>query len=329
MLIAQSVVLSALALSVSGAPLRTPDWHSQTTKAAPSGRWAPQMTYDAGHNESVLFGGISASKLGPQSNADTWVWQGEAWTQLFPAASPPARESGKLVYDAARNNCVLFGGNNFIDDGIEFTFGDTWVWDGVNWTQRFPEISPGQRYGFAMAYDQVHGVVVLFGGTDGVNFLNDTWTWNGTNWTQQFPASKPSPRFQPSLTYDGANRQTVLLGGAGPGGILSDTWVWDGSDWTEKVSPVMPSPRYGALLEYDASETQVILFGGEDSSGTLADTWSWNGQLWSPASPRIVPKGRFYPGEAYDSSTGQIVMFGGGFGTAHGNIYLDDSWLWY
>jgi hypothetical protein len=43
--------------------------------------------------------------------------------------------------------------------------GDTWTWDGSNWTQRVPAISPAIRYGAGIAGDVATGDVVLFGAT--------------------------------------------------------------------------------------------------------------------------------------------------------------------
>ena len=43
-----------------------------------------------------------------------------------------------MVYDADRNEVVLFGGivNNFQ------VLGDTWVWNGADWIQKTPPNSP-------------------------------------------------------------------------------------------------------------------------------------------------------------------------------------------
>jgi hypothetical protein len=68
---------------------------------------------------------------------------------------------------------VLFGGRRF---------GDTWTWDGTDWTKRTPAHSPYQRLDMGMAYD-AHGEVVLFGGAC-AKPCADTWTWDGTDWTQ-------------------------------------------------------------------------------------------------------------------------------------------------
>lgn len=308
---------------------RAPNWYSQFTRNPPQGRWAPQMTYDAAHSESVLFGGVSANNLGPSSDGDTWVWQGIRWIQLTPTTSPHAREGGALVYDGSKLNAVLFGGSYFVDNGITFTLGDTWTWDGSNWTQQTPANSPSARYGFGMTYDAMHGLVVLFGGSDGTNFLNDTWIWDGTNWTQKFPLTTPSPRFEPAFSYDNGHGQVVMMGGVGANGIVDETWVWDGSNWTQLAPATTPGPRYGSALVYDLAEKQTILFGGDNSVGTLSDTWAWDGTTWTSLAPNTVPPPRFYPGADYDSSRGVIVMFAGGYGSPKGDVFQDDTWEWH
>ena len=76
-----------------------------------------------------------------------------------------------MAYDAARGQVVLFGGYGNISE-----YGDTWVWDGTNWTQKSPAISPSLRESHAMAYDAARGQVVLFGGV-GSHVDNETWVW--------------------------------------------------------------------------------------------------------------------------------------------------------
>jgi hypothetical protein len=35
-----------------------------------------------------------------------------------------------------------------------------------------------------IAYDRATRQVVLFGGTDEINWFADTWTWNGKDWVE-------------------------------------------------------------------------------------------------------------------------------------------------
>ena len=98
-----------------------------------------------------------------------------------------------MAFDAARSQVVLFGG---VSAGT--TFGDTWAWDGTDWTERTPVHSPSPRTGPGMAYDIGRSQVVQFGGGDS---LGDTWTWGGTDWTQRLLSSiNLSPRSGPPET---------------------------------------------------------------------------------------------------------------------------------
>jgi hypothetical protein len=119
--------------------------------------------------------------------------------------APSLRIWHAMAYDAAHAQVVLFGG---YDNGV---LGDTWTWDGTDWTQRTPAHSPPAGYAHAMAYDAAHAQVVLFGGYGGSG--NDTWTWDGTDWTQRTPAHSPSPREGHAMAYDAAHAQVVLFGG--------------------------------------------------------------------------------------------------------------------
>ena len=64
----------------------------------------------------------------------------------------------------------------------------TWEWNGANWTQRSPATSPAGRYDFAMAYDSVRGVAVVFGGNAGSGAL-------GERATQVIPSQTAQPAF--------------------------------------------------------------------------------------------------------------------------------------
>jgi hypothetical protein len=79
-----------------------------------------------------------------------------------------------MAYDAAHGQVMLYGGSTI--GGMQF--GDTWTWDGSDWTMQNPASSPGNRNGVEMAYDSMHQQVVMFGGFT-TTYANDTWTWTG------------------------------------------------------------------------------------------------------------------------------------------------------
>jgi uncharacterized protein (TIGR03437 family) len=198
-----------------------------------------------------------------------------------------------------------------------------------NWTQEAPKTSPSARQQHAMAYDSVHGQVVLFGGLDADgNALNDTWTWDGSNWTQQSPQTSPSARFAHTMAYNSTYQQLVLFGGTDASyNAFNDTWLWDGANWTQKVPETSPLGRSSSAMVSNGS--QLVLFGGFNyvTGNALNDIWTWNGVNWTqtPQNPATGPVPRYSFAMAYDSTHSQIVVFGGSNST-YG--YLGDTWLW-
>src|ERR1022692_1720023 len=147
----------------------------------------------------VLAGPVASAWVGVSSAAATST---SAWTQLFPATSPPARYYAPMAYDPGTSQLVLFGGN--FGSG---NFGDTWTWDGTTWSL-LSSTGPSARQGAAMAYDPATSQLVIFGGFHGGE-LGDTWTWNGTAWTQLSPTPSPPVRYVASMAYDPATSQLV------------------------------------------------------------------------------------------------------------------------
>jgi hypothetical protein len=60
----------------------------------------------------------------------------QSWTQS-PATGPAARESHAMAFDSSRGVTVLFGGEISSPQTSPTTtpYGDTWLFDGTNWTQ--------------------------------------------------------------------------------------------------------------------------------------------------------------------------------------------------
>lgn len=82
-----------------------------------------------------------------------------------------------MVYDVARGRVVMFGGQYYNAPGLA---NDTWEWDGVDWTQRFPpaRFTIGTRSLVPLAYDRPRGQVVMFsGGRLGQPPLPETWEY--------------------------------------------------------------------------------------------------------------------------------------------------------
>lgn len=232
------------------------------------------MAYDAATGTIVLFGGSSGLFGGGCCDLnDTWIWDGNTWTQVFPPVSPPARrfDTPGMAYDAENENVVLFGG---IVEGNTVP-GDTWTWNGKTktWTQHFPATSPSARRAM-IAYDDSHETVVLFGGDNVTSVFGDTWLWNGTNWYQRQPAASPPTRGSAAMAYDRGLKRVVLFGGSDSIVGYSDTWTWDGATWTQVNSATAPPDRYSFGMDYDPLSHGVVIFGGFSfCCGIQGDTW--------------------------------------------------------
>ncbi len=151
------------------------DWVRRNPALPPSARKGHAMTWDPTGNRVLLFGGFNDQT--PHSD-QTWAWDGSQWTQLFPATTVPHERSYEgMATDEAGGDVVMFGGVG----GLIGDLGDTWIWNGTDWSQRTSSSSPGPRESVAMAWDPGGNDVLLFGGCCGAK--GDTWTWDGSAWT--------------------------------------------------------------------------------------------------------------------------------------------------
>ena len=187
------------------------DWTELHPATSPPPRYDASIAYDAARDEVVLFGG---SRIGFAKN-DTWVWDGETWTEKHPANSPPERFASAMTFDPVRGEVVLFGGSMSDSEGW---LGDTWVWDGENWTELLtpPGGSPsGRAYG-GMGFDPSTASVILFGGCASC-FANpvhqETWSWDGSGWTMFDTTRAPYRRTTFAMLSGNEEHPVLLFGG--------------------------------------------------------------------------------------------------------------------
>jgi hypothetical protein len=151
---------------------RTKTWTQRFPPTSPSPRRGP-LAYDAVSKKVLLFGGDTAT--GDCCDVyynDTWTWDGNTWTQLFPGASPAARAEASLAYDAEIGRVVVFGGYIIPGQGLD----DTWAWNGTTWEQRQTRNQPAATWGGTMIFDPLNYGLILFGGENtGDPFTSDTW----------------------------------------------------------------------------------------------------------------------------------------------------------
>lgn len=298
------------------------NWSQVAGSAAPMAYGA--SAWDAARGRLVAFGGEQGAA---QTDATrTFDPATSAWTLQNPPTRPSARRRPAMAFDAARGECVMFGGGA----GTSTFLADTWTWNGSTWTQRFPAVAPSPRFGAAMAYDSARQVVVLFGGfVPSGQDIADVWEWDGAAWTQRPFAGGPQARGAHRLAYDTARGVTVLYGGyrTPSQSTLADTWTWDGTSWTAGGSG--PGSLCDQLFVYDDFRQRVVLFGGLRIQGPtqldLNATWEWNGATWTQRTTTTTPSARSAMACGFSPvSPGRVLSAGGAtntgtqFGTTFG-----------
>ncbi|MGH7599256.1 MAG: Kelch repeat-containing protein [bacterium] len=142
------------------------------------------MAYGEARGRNVLFGGASSHTLPPESwewASDTWEWDGMKWTPIA-TPGPSGRVHFAMANDSKRKKVILFGGR----DKDEKRYNDTWAWDGKTWEKISNEGPP--RSNHRMAFDRRAGVILLYGGDEGMTETSsgrrfivreDMWQWDG------------------------------------------------------------------------------------------------------------------------------------------------------
>lgn len=135
-----------------------------------------QMATDAS-GKVILFGGPTAAGTFP---ADTWSWNGTAWSQITATGSPTGRSGGAMakVNYFGTWGLLLYGGGT---DQLPLS-NETWLFllDAGGTSGQWYRVqccgTPGPRQTFGMALNPADGKIVQFGGL--VNFGGQTGgTW--------------------------------------------------------------------------------------------------------------------------------------------------------
>ncbi len=249
------------------------------------------FAHDAARKNLVLLGSSRGSAL----PGETHLFDGIGWTQAFPATSPPGRHNSPLVYDAARQRILVFGG---VDPRRSTTsLADTWEWDGTNWAQHFPTLVPPARQNHALAYDPVRQQVVMFGGSRST--LGDTWLWDGATWVEHQGLPKP-PNGLATAAFDPVSQRVIMVVRA----ARTETWSWDGKSWHHLTTGGVVGAGVGNLI-YDGTRSRLRRVASE---GFV----EWTGTAWTfvqsfPAFNRTP-----FGGLIYDKSRDRTVGVTGG-----------------
>ena len=277
------------------------------------------------------------------------------WTQAHPATSPPPMEQPMMAQFG--DKVLLFGGSEQLNGA---TVGQTWLWDGTNWTHvtsfgLFGNLAaPPSRVGAGMAFNPDTGQVVLFGGIDTQShLLNDTWafalhtvTLGGfqrtfLEWDQLTTTGVPPARSQTMMEFDPASRAVILTSGATGAQDFADTWAFTSSPptWTQLSTSLAGVRAQSAMAKCGvrfscttvngrlscpivAAPSRILLFGG--SNGTiLGDQLDFSNGAWhGPLTTQTQPSARFEHAMAYHQDSGLTLLYGG-----QGSVIQGDTWV--
>jgi hypothetical protein len=115
---------------------------SSIVHGVPPGRAFPMLSDDPNLGGALLFGGNAGS--GWLVTNDSWSYVNQTWTLLSAAAGPSPRYMGQMVFDAADNATLLFGGMN-----LTAVYSDTWAFRAggtasTGWAQAAPILRTSQ-----------------------------------------------------------------------------------------------------------------------------------------------------------------------------------------
>lgn len=284
-----------------------------------NGRAGHATAYDGRRQQVLLFGGRSDAPGDPYPGS-TWAWNGAGWVCLSDDG-PPGREDAEMVWDAARERMVLFGGRRRVGQS-ETILTDTWEWDGQRWSMR-DSTGPEPRVHMVMAFDVATRSIVLAGGGSRIANYRDTWQWQGAGWSRQ--TSVVPEGCIPNTMVSGVTAALLVCAQmdsvAGRIGLFGVRLLeLRNRQWTPASDP---GPRFSPRAATAASREQILLFDGWPPPQAPAVTQVFERGAWSVAEGP-GPEKRRSPSLAYDAGRRRIVLYGGSDDSGIRN----DTWEW-
>ena len=292
----------------------TPRWEKLAVAGtSPVPRELHSAIYDPVRDRMLVFGGLT-------STYENSVWEltlGDTptWRPLAPVGTPPSpRIAASMVYDAARDRALVFGGDARLDPGQETYRNDVYelsLGDAPAWRKLAPTgIAPAPRYEQAAVMDDGQDRLLVFGGRGhNVLPLADAWALDLSvdppAWRRAGPDAA-FPRYEAVAVLDPVTNRLVVDGGfCGQGGgyFVDETIALDlGAPpvWHALGvgTPSAPARRISPVPLVDPVTRQLLLEGGYDyySFGEFSgyarmlsppDVWAWPLDSATPAWTKL------------------------------------------
>ncbi len=259
----------------------------QAIPTLPTPRAVAATAVDATHRLLYAFGGFDG--LGATNDLFAYDFATHGWFPVTPATvtAPGGRWGSGMVFDAARNRLVVFGGfqGDVNGAGSGLYFNDLWAFDVATgtWSQLAPAGSPpSARRQFAMVIDPALDEIVVFGGyTSSGTFRNDAYALSlagaGT-WSQLAPSgTPPTTRASAAAACDPLRHRLLVFGGSDCCNNYGDAFALTltGSPaWSLLAANGSgPSGRTLASGDYDVTRDAFLIFGGGALPNTFNDAW--------------------------------------------------------
>ncbi|MEZ5963891.1 MAG: kelch repeat-containing protein [Planctomycetota bacterium] len=192
--------------------------------------------------------------------------------------------------------------------------------------------SLSERRRVGMAYDELRGRVVMFGGITGrgttyTGGLLETWEWANGSWVRRADVTTQPGQVDSSrgMVWNTAE-QAVQLVTFPSATAMADLWEWKGRIWQRPSPATRPAFRQHFATAYDETRQRLVMWGGSDASGAQLDVWEFDGTDWEAPPGGPGPSGRNEPGLAWDGVRGKIILFGGR--EVVGGLARNDMWEW-
>jgi len=285
-------------------------WVDRTGPNGPAPRAGHAMCYDLVRGYVLMVGQYPAPG-GNGTIAETWSWNGTAWTLRGSAPhamthTPSGPYDFPSVYALAVHaitNEVLLA----VDSSTVGTFAPAVVyrWDGAVWTQVASGLTPTTATSLGFACDPTRNQTVLFSGS----MPSEVMVYDGVTWSVR-PVTTP-----PAYGYGG---QTVAMAfDPTIGRIALATsgmqWDWNGFGWNQRTLAA-PSPQLAAAFATDARRNRICAWGYAFAGGVPlgGPSWLYGNAVATPLAFAMVPSQRFTTAMAYDPERDVHVLFGGG-----------------
>lgn len=278
----------------------------------------PTLAFDAARNQMIMLG-VDAELKTVMYRLDTVT---KAWVKMTPEKLPDCANDSSLVYQTHNNTLMSIGGLcsvAFVDK--------TWEWNGTTWKE-IPTIALDRAISFALGYDSLRGMAVMYGGTNvsGNTPKSVTSIYRDDNWQVAVLNTRPSPRTLFSFVSDPATQTVWLLGGLNEysNSYVADFWGYRNGQWFTRSAAGFPPNCDAPLAAFDSNRSKVV-YACWLSTDVEIEVYEFDGTAFTKiTTTKDRPDVRRFGTLVYDETLKKTVLFGG----YDGADYRDDTWVW-